>query len=447
MARKVAVLPIVGMVMAECAQAGRMILGKAAMSNGISSFVFVLYSNAIACLILLPSSSLFHRSSERPPLTLSIVSGFFLLGLFGCLGQSFCYAGINLSSPTLGTAMLNLVPGLTFILAIIFSYSTVAKSMGTIVSIGGAFIVTCYKGPLLLKALPSVTKSSHQVLLHQSNWVLGGLLMAVDCATASSWLIVQALILKKYPAKLIVVFFHFFFSTILSSIVSVVMERDPSAWSLNSNIRLIAVLFSRVDVFNKQGILGNAFEIGVTAWCLHETCPVFVAIFAPLGIVIAAAASVVCFGDALDLGIVLGAAIIATGFYAVIWGKAHEEIKKVEDKENCGSASSSQKAMLSANPCTLTSKRLFKKYTYGSKRNLKLFTIRASSDDSDCNTEECAPEKEVGMVSLGWLAGEKTKVAGTFPPWTRGRTGYVEKDTAAQTDIYSVEASYLHVFP
>ncbi|RQO84355.1 hypothetical protein POPTR_001G032200v4 [Populus trichocarpa] len=50
--------------------------------------------------------------------------------------------------------------------------------------------------------------------------------------------------------------------------------------------------------------------------------------------------------------------------------------------------------MLSANTCTLTSKRLFKKYTYGSKRNLKLFTIRASSDDSDCNTEECAPEKE-----------------------------------------------------
>nr|TKS09166.1 putative RING-H2 finger protein ATL69 [Populus alba] len=96
--------------------------------------------------------------------------------------------------------------------------------------------------------------------------------------------------------------------------------------------------------------------------------------------------------------------------------------------------------MLSANTRTLTSKRLFKKYTNGSKRNLKLLIIRASSDESDCNTEECAPEKEAGMVSLGWLAGEKTKVAGTFPPWTRGRTGYVEKDTAGQTDIYSVEA-------
>jgi len=71
------------------------------------------------------------------------------------------------------------------------SYSTLAKSMGTIISMGGAFVVTYYKGPLLLKALPSASNSSHQVLSQHSNWVLGGLLLAVDCTMASSWLIVQ----------------------------------------------------------------------------------------------------------------------------------------------------------------------------------------------------------------------------------------------------------------
>lgn len=40
---------------------------------------------------------------------------------------------------------------------------------------------------------------------------------------------------------------------------------------------------------------------------------------------------------------------------------------------------------------------------------------------------------------MEWLAGEKTKVVGTFPPKKRGWTGYVEKDTAGQTNIYSVE--------
>lgn len=40
---------------------------------------------------------------------------------------------------------------------------------------------------------------------------------------------------------------------------------------------------------------------------------------------------------------------------------------------------------------------------------------------------------------MDWLAKEKTKVVGTFPPKNRGWTGYVEKDTAGQTNIYSVE--------
>ncbi|OEL24500.1 hypothetical protein BAE44_0014484 [Dichanthelium oligosanthes] len=60
-------------------------------------------------------------------------------------------------------------------------------------------------------------------------------------------------------------------------------------------------------------------------------------------------------------------------------------------------------------------------------------------DPDDCNEEECAPEKEVGSLSAEWLAEERTRVIGTFPPKKKGWTGYVEKDTAGQTNIYSVE--------
>ncbi|CAN6244698.1 unnamed protein product [Urochloa humidicola] len=59
--------------------------------------------------------------------------------------------------------------------------------------------------------------------------------------------------------------------------------------------------------------------------------------------------------------------------------------------------------------------------------------------EDDCNEEECAPEKEVGSLSAEWLAEERTRVVGTFPPKKRGWTGLVEKDTAGQTNIYSVE--------
>lgn len=47
---------------------------------------------------------------------------------------------------------------------------------------------------------------------------------------------------------------------------------------------------------------------------------------------------------------------------------------------------------------------------------------------------------------MEWLAGEKTRVVGTYPPRKRGWTGYVEKDTAGQTNIYSVEVSNFGFF-
>ncbi|KAK1550781.1 hypothetical protein Q3G72_024817 [Acer saccharum] len=45
--------------------------------------------------------------------------------------------------------------------------------------------------------------------------------------------------------------------------------------------------------------------------------------------------------------------------------------------------------------------------------------------DVDCS--------DVGKVSIEWLACEKTKLVGTFPPKKRGWTGYVEKDIAGSS--------------
>ncbi|KAI3416625.1 uncharacterized protein J3R85_015247 [Psidium guajava] len=97
--------------------------------------------------------------------------------------------------------------------------------------------------------------------------------------------------------------------------------------------------------------------------------------------------------------------------------------------------------LISANGCAFNpSPRFFsRRHQPLKKQEPKPFAVRASTDDADCNVEECAPDKEVGKVSMEWLAGDKTKVVGTFPPKRRGWTGYVEKDTAGQTNIYSVE--------
>lgn len=54
--------PYIAMLMAECCQVGLMIISKQAMNTGMTTFVFVSYSNALASLILLPFSLFFHRS-------------------------------------------------------------------------------------------------------------------------------------------------------------------------------------------------------------------------------------------------------------------------------------------------------------------------------------------------------------------------------------------------
>lgn len=71
--------------------------------------------------------------------------------------------------------------------------SSQAKSVGTIVSVAGAMIVTLYKGPALLMAARSPSNNSpYKFLVSQlSNWVFGGILLAINCFVSAIWNIYQ----------------------------------------------------------------------------------------------------------------------------------------------------------------------------------------------------------------------------------------------------------------
>lgn len=60
-----------------------------------------------------------------------------------------------------------------------------------------------------------------------------------------------------------------------------------------------------------------------------------------------------------------------------------------------------QAVIAAANTCTFPTQRFFNsKYHSVSKRSSSLFfTVRASTEEPDCNDEECAPDKEVGLLS------------------------------------------------
>ncbi|CAK9308912.1 unnamed protein product [Citrullus colocynthis] len=330
------VLPFPAMIAMECINVGLNTLFKAATAAGMSHHVFVVYSYSFAALLLLPSPFISRRSTRLPPLTFSLLSKIALLGFIGSSSQIMGYTGINYSSPTLASAISNLVPAFTFILAIIFrmekvvlkSNSSQAKVMGTIISIIGAFVVTFYKGPRIMFSSEPISLSLHhhpQLSSSDSDWVIGSLLLTAEYILVPLWYIVQTKIMKEYPEEATVIFFYNLTVAIIAAVVGVIFETDPSAWILRQNTALASVLCS--------GLFGSCLNNTVHTWALRLKGPVFVAMFKPLSIVVAIVMGVLFLGDSLYLGSLIGASIISIGFYTVMWGKSKEEMGVGEEKE------------------------------------------------------------------------------------------------------------------
>ncbi|KAK2994096.1 hypothetical protein RJ640_024360 [Escallonia rubra] len=317
------VVPFAAMVSTEFTDVGMATISKAAMTKGMSNLVFVVYYNALGTIILFP----FLVSRKKgAPLTCPLICRLFLLGLIGSLAQILAFAGLKDSSPTLSSAIGNLNPIFTFLLAIIFrmekldlrSSTGLAVSLGAVVSVSGVFIVTLYKGPQFLKASSFPPDFPHNLLHSQdSKWIVGGLLLATTCFLTSIWNVFMAATVKVFPEKITIIFFQCFFSTILCGTYSLIVERNLKSWKLRADMEMIAILYS--------AIFAVVFRNGVYTWCLQDKGPVYVAMFKPLAIVIAVVTGVLFLGETLYIGSVIGAIIIALGFYTVMWGKGKEQ--------------------------------------------------------------------------------------------------------------------------
>ncbi|XVE75089.1 hypothetical protein DITRI_Ditri12bG0068800 [Diplodiscus trichospermus] len=320
------------MVSTEFLEVGLNTVNKAAMNSGISDFLLVLYSNILAIFILAPCIFIFYRKRTRPLLTWSTICKIFLLGVLSYAGQICTYIGLEYGSPTLASAMADLTPAFTFIFSIISRMekldlgikSSQAKSLGTLVSILGALVVTLYKG-LPLTGAPSKNRFLDELpFIPQSNWIIGGFFLASHSVIFAIILNVQTWIIRVYPAEMLVTLICSIFVAILSLVVSVIVERDSNAWRLGLNMELIAIVYTAA--------FAVAFRSVVYKWALRKKGPIYVSMFKPIEMVIALATGITFLGDKLYLGSLLGAAIIAIGFYAVIWGQSQED-KMVENTE------------------------------------------------------------------------------------------------------------------
>lgn len=335
------------LILFQFGHAGNHVLLKVALDMGISKLVFPFYRNVIALFVLIPSAY-FSEKKDRPPLTFSFLMQFFLHGLVGItLNQGLYLLGLENTSPTFSTTMDNAIPAITFLMATIFRLEQVhlkrrdgmAKVLGTLASVGGASLITLYKGPTIYKPTTTLQKSHILASLgdhsKEKNWTFGCICLIFRCLCWSSWFILQAPLLKKYPARLSVTSFTCFFSILQFFAIAALVEQDSKAWRVQSGGELFILFYS--------GLIASGMAFAIQIWVIDRSGPVFVSLYLPLQILLVAVLSSIFLGEEFYLGGIVGAVLIIVGLYSVIWGK-NEESKFA--RENMEREKSSGKSSL-----------------------------------------------------------------------------------------------------
>nr|WET60591.1 WAT2-1 [Panax ginseng] len=311
--------------------AGFHVVSRAALNMGISKIVFPVYRNILALLLLLPFAY-FLEKKDRPPLTLSFVVQFFLLAIVGITAnQGFYLLGLDNTSPTFASAIQNSVPAITFLMAAVLRIEQVrlnrkdgiGKVAGTLFCVAGASVITLYKGPTIYSPTPPLQRDDYisPMLLslgdaRGKSWTLGCIFLIGHCLSWSGWLVLQAPVLKKYPARLSVTSYQCFFGVIQFLVIAGFMERDPQAWLIHSGGELFSVFYA--------GVVASGIAFAVQIWCIDRGGPVFVAVYQPVQTLVVAIMASVALGEEFYLGGIIGAVLIITGLYLVLWGKNEE---------------------------------------------------------------------------------------------------------------------------
>ncbi|KAH7549334.1 hypothetical protein ACOSP7_025933 [Xanthoceras sorbifolium] len=328
----------IAMVLVQLSYGGSNILIKISFDKGLNQIVLVVYRHIIAMLLLGPFAYVLERK-QRSSLSFSVLVKIFVLALIGTTVQlNVFYVGLHYTSATVASALNNALPSLTFLMAFLLGMEKVkmssnrsrAKVLGTLLCIVGSLVFTFWKGHYLFKSLtkrPLINISSHI----EENWVKGSGLMLIGYMGWSVALILQAMILKVYPAPLSINTLICFFVLLQNSVLAVLFGRDPNLWKLEWNVQLLTNVYC--------GVVNSAIVYYVQTWCISKKGPVFAAMFSPLQVVIVGIFSAVAFAERFHVGSMVGAVLVIVGLYCVVWGKKMDSLideDTEDDKEKLG---------------------------------------------------------------------------------------------------------------
>ncbi|XP_059645361.1 WAT1-related protein At3g30340-like [Cornus florida] len=331
--------PVIIMVAVEFAFAVVNIFLKKVVDKGMNHLVFITYRQSVSTIFLAPIGYIFERN-KRPKLTLRILCYLFLSAIVGAsLTQYFFLLGIQYTSATFSCAFINMVPVLTFIMALPFGLETVnvksrggkAKVVGTLVCLGGAMLLTLYKGMPLFKhshpqaanqtmhqaaAAAAITSMSSSSKSRKERWTIGSIALMAGTLLWSSWFPLQSYIGKRYPCQYSSTALMTFFAAIQSAVLSLSIDRNLSVWVLKGNIEIVTVIYA--------GMVGSGLCYVGMSWCVKQRGPVFTAAFSPLVQIMAAMFDIPILHEQLHIGSLLGSVTVIAGLYILLWGKSRE---------------------------------------------------------------------------------------------------------------------------
>lgn len=333
--------PYIAMISLQFGYAGMNVITKLSLNGGMSHYVLVVYRHAFAALSMAPFALILERKI-RPKITWSVFMQIFVLGLLGpVIDQNFYYAGLNDTSPTFSCAMSNILPAMTFVLALICRMEKVemrrvrcqAKVAGTLVTVAGAMLMTIYKGAVIIS---SGSGSGRSASLHQigeapmssadpsdKDWVKGSIFVIIATLAWAALFIIQAFTLTRYPAPLSLTTLICFVGTLQSIVVTLCLEHAPSAWNIGFDMNLFTAAYS--------GIVASGVAYYVQGLVIQDKGPVFASAFSPLMMIIVAIMGSFVLSENIYLGGILGAILIVMGLYSVLWGKYKEGQEEKEE--------------------------------------------------------------------------------------------------------------------
>ncbi|OIT32182.1 PREDICTED: WAT1-related protein At1g68170-like isoform X1 [Nicotiana attenuata] len=317
------------MTLAAVLLGGNIILSKVAADDGMTMRVMVAYRWIFATAFLAPIAIVVEWN-KRPKLTWTVILQAFLSGLLGgSLFSILFYTSVILTSATFATAIYNLIPAMTFVIAVLLRFENLsfekasgkAKVMGTMICIGGAMVLTLYKGievhmwPIKIDLLHHSNEAmSHKKL--PATFALGIVLAITSCICYSLWIVLLAKVSKNYPCHYSSTALMSLMGSIQSVIFALCFDRESAQWKLGWNRRLFVVVY--------LGTLGSGIVVILMTWCSHKRGPLFVSVFNPLILLFVALASSLLLHETLYLGSVLGGFLIIMGLYVVLWGKGKD---------------------------------------------------------------------------------------------------------------------------